>query len=1435
MQEPEVWVEQTDALVPLSRVNADWGSGRQEMEVVASTIRRGLTTDLPQQVRGGVGISVATGNVVLAPVEKTPGQVEPLATSWAGFSKNAPLPDSVPGGLQVDDLVLMLFGTDAMDPLPGRLSLQASGARASTPDTSVLDITGDIDVRVLFEIDSWVFSGSNTHMPLIAKWNTTGNQGSWALAALDGGGFYFLWTPDGTSGSSISMATAAWDPSIRRVALRFDLDTNNGSGQRVGRFWYKDATDPESVDMGSTLGWTQIGSSIVQAGTTSIFASTAELTIGTLHNGTLPFVNWQSYDGSVMAAQVRQEFSGTPRANPDFRTAGEVPFVDSAGRTWSLAGGATLEAAQPSTAVDLDVKPRGTKITDMVPGSGFQLGAYYFRTTEEDLRAENLLIGARTSDGTMADTVAVAVYRNVDWESGFLVAQGETVTSNETQITVPGITVNERATWLQVVADLGLYDDVTETYLGEFTAPAGVTKQISAPGSFTAGVDVAIGLGYRHVDAGTYAGDTWMSPNTGTRDRPTMSLAIAAREMFLLQPTDIPGHWSPWREGQPRRRTNRPIEIQHGFGIYRQAEPGAPAFRSISTQNVGVSSAIVARPPGTVEGDILIAVMTEDTGLTTEPSVTGDWTLIGDEEYSNVRMYIWWRRVTASEPASYTFTGSTVSSSVTASILAVMNAGEDAEVGASLLKSISSTADVDSILTPASSTRTRALDIRIGAGGFTDTLTPPVGWTERLDVTNPGSSIVLGIATREFPTAQENTGNQVFTVDTASLQQIVGATVTIAVLATEHEVLLPQLVGTVTQGGSDTDDPVLNLEVVDNSTCLQYPYTLDAIYADLTAEQFAYGPGLNPLWLIDNLLRRSGCYSHLVPPQDNAIFSATLMGSAQPEIYSPRDYTTRFGVRTPYLAHRFGDADLPVTFGEASFAHLALENGIARWEMTESLDVTPGISVAYRYALYFYVDYENSVTGTEARFQLESYDGSLPLGTFQMFLDRDTRQMTITSAGIGNPTATLDIPLSGFTALRFGWRTAAGTVLDVQVYQDDEVGDFASVSWEDISGSDFLLSVLTDGLLIGGVQLVKENSTGSQDPPAALSYRSNVELSPSLGELTGTPAIENQTAWQVITDLVAAEFGAFWIDERGIAVFRNRDELHGIGVEAYDVTARDSIMHLAWQESWDQVYASVRVPYQPIEADTTETFILWRSNDAEKINGGETTRVRVVSLSQSALGATVQFSVNSQADGSGTTAADVQVVYGELVDSNTFEFQLRNNAASTRWLVDTNGSPTLRVVATIAVILGEVEYEDAPASDESDKQLNVNPNHWRQTPAAAQAAATVIASDVTDPLPLLQRVEVKPDPRIQLGDIVNILDPVATQISQRAVIVDKQQSAVAGQMALTLGVRPLATQWSDFDAAWDADAEDTWSDFDAVWSGQTWADFDSDPDRTEAT
>jgi hypothetical protein len=222
--------------------------------------------------------------------------------------------------------------------LPG-----TSGANASTPDAAALDITGDIDVRGWLAASDWT---SGLLRQIASKYQTTGDQRSWAFLVGVSGELGFSWTTAGTVASLLEVSMpnplAPMPPDNGLLAVRATLDVNNGAAGHDVAFYTGPSLDGP---------WVQVYSE-TNSGTTSIFSGSAPLLVG---DGGFS----SAIAGAVRAVRVYNGIGGTLVADPDFTTqaVGAATFDDDAGNTWTINGDAAIVRAD-------DTMPMGPQQID---------------------------------------------------------------------------------------------------------------------------------------------------------------------------------------------------------------------------------------------------------------------------------------------------------------------------------------------------------------------------------------------------------------------------------------------------------------------------------------------------------------------------------------------------------------------------------------------------------------------------------------------------------------------------------------------------------------------------------------------------------------------------------------------------------------------------------------------------------------------------------------------------------------------------------------------------------------------------------------------------------------------------------------------------------------------------------------------------------------
>lgn len=149
--------------------------------------------------------------------------------------------------------------------------MSVSGGYATTPDSTALSITGDIDIQAYVQLADWTPGTANA---IVNKWTTTANLSYW-FGVNTNGTLLFQWSATGSATLSASSTVAPTIADGSSLWVRATLQVNSGATNKSVKFYT--STDGSS--------WTQLGTTVTTAGTTSIFDSTAVLEIGANASG----------------------------------------------------------------------------------------------------------------------------------------------------------------------------------------------------------------------------------------------------------------------------------------------------------------------------------------------------------------------------------------------------------------------------------------------------------------------------------------------------------------------------------------------------------------------------------------------------------------------------------------------------------------------------------------------------------------------------------------------------------------------------------------------------------------------------------------------------------------------------------------------------------------------------------------------------------------------------------------------------------------------------------------------------------------------------------------------------------------------------------------------------------------------------------------------
>jgi hypothetical protein len=206
------------------------------------------------------------------------------------------------------------------------------------PNSSALQITGDIDFRAKVALDDWTPAGLHH---LISKWNVDPAL-SYMFGVGTNGKLQLWWSPNGSAASGLfiesSVATGIADGATKWI--RGTLDVNNGASGNTVTFY--------TSDDGTT--WTQLGTPVVTAGVTSIYSNTVGVGIGATNAGTSPST------AKIYQAQIFSDITGTTKVldvdTSVITTGAATSFTAVTGQTVTInratSGRKTVAVTQPT-------------------------------------------------------------------------------------------------------------------------------------------------------------------------------------------------------------------------------------------------------------------------------------------------------------------------------------------------------------------------------------------------------------------------------------------------------------------------------------------------------------------------------------------------------------------------------------------------------------------------------------------------------------------------------------------------------------------------------------------------------------------------------------------------------------------------------------------------------------------------------------------------------------------------------------------------------------------------------------------------------------------------------------------------------------------------------------------------------------------------------
>lgn len=459
-------------------------------------------------------------------------------------------------------------------------------------------------------------------------------------------------------------------------------------------------------------------------------------------------------------------------------------------------------------------------------------------------------------------------------------------------------------------------------------------------------------------------------------------------------------------------------------------------------------------------------------------------------------------------------------------------------------------------------------------------------------------------------------------------------------------------------------------------------------------------------------------------------------------------------------------------------------------------------------------------------------------------------------------TTIIDVPASGWQPIGFhlwwgstGWvpTLRVGSLITVAPIQSDTAATARSTGekWQT-----FLSRSGTGSANLAGFVFDRLQSTAKPWAEFAHVARLTYQFpdSPSLLRWIVQPPQHGANGLSLLREVAAAELAGLWIDEDGVIQYRNRWSLRATP-RSKTLTSTDNLIDLEWKNSLESLRSRVTVKWRmpTINVRTTWTVPVWTAND-----GGDTTLKQedgttswVVEPDDSSDWLNPDFTLSLAAKGGRVNGS----WWGGTVKTDSTNATVRTAATGDVTLTSTeivDNKAVLTMAPTTGILSTQYLAIDGPVvkaqglakwTDMSTTVVStlgplatapelLHDAGWKiQTINQATVLGNFLANLTAKPLIQIDRVAIKPDPTIRLGDVVAVVDPTMTGLTIEGVVFRIEESWADGTAAMSLGIRamtvsePFATL-AEFDARWAGASLGT---LDAAWSTKTLADLDFGP------
>jgi hypothetical protein len=583
------------------------------------------------------------------------------------------------------------------------------------------------------------------------------------------------------------------------------------------------------------------------------------------------------------------------------------------------------------------------------------------------------------------------------------------------------------------------------------------------------------------------------------------------------------------------------------------------------------------------------------------------------------------------------------------------------------------------------------------------------------------------------------------------------------------------------------------MRIADRSETMRKQVTLPMVIADGQTESgILIRPGLRTTFLADWVARKCGYYAS-PPPRTGCKFLATHHGSGYPEVGTIREHHGQFGSELGFVPTAID----PTTPKFVTAIHTAGAAGGAE-DVTYLLGGTGTISCNNTRTMLWEgwrkfdrVDIDQPLFlvfkgGSGAEWISGWWQEST--GQFKLSFNRGGTDPT-------NRTATGPTVSPGTTGWHyFGVHVAFNsTGVDVTFRYDAATTGPVSVATPSVTNSPALdtiaafqgkVSSYVDAWYDGYAeadQLTTEATVGTWNngfvPTADIRASASVDT-----KIVATPPATEQ-GWTLFQQIAAAEFATAGFTEPGMLSYwpRTRWTSPPYTTSQRTLSAASSVKELETVEAIDQVRNRIIIRAQIPE--TLASGDVWRLATAVRILGSGATKTIIAELDRPATNIDTTFvssvtgadgsryAAGTEKDGSGLQISNLTIV-ATVLGPTTVKLAITNPGANGWLTCDANLSAPLAGKPYLVIEGQPVEFNQDVVSSKTrtdvtnatsisnygEQMLELEDNPFRQDLDMVEGVAVDLAADLADPGPAMSDVPIVADPRLQLGDRVQVVD-----------------------------------------------------------------------------